>query len=98
MDPHDNTREPGDVAAEGGSEPIAPPAEPKPGLFARAMEVWRNPAYRFVLLFLLYLLIAAAFYPPFTRHFPDVVYGMMTITAELEEAGITEAPKLSTRG
>ena len=52
-----------------------------PGIFARAVETWRNPAYRFVILFLIYLLIAATLYPPFTQYFPDVVYGMMTFTA-----------------
>lgn len=57
---------------------------PSPGLVARAVEIWRNPAYRFVLLFLVYLLIAASAYPPFTEHFPDIVYAMMTGTAEIE--------------
>jgi archaeosortase B (VPXXXP-CTERM-specific) len=57
---------------------------PEPGLFARILEIWRNPAYRFVILFLLYLLIAATLYPPFTEYFPEVVYGMMTITADIE--------------
>ena len=55
-----------------------------PGIFARAVETWRNPAYRFVILFLIYLFIAATLYPPFTQHFPDIVYGMMTFTAEVE--------------
>jgi archaeosortase B (VPXXXP-CTERM-specific) len=57
---------------------------PKPGLFARVLEIWRNPAYRFVILFLLYLAIAATVYPPFTEYFPDVIYAMMTITADIE--------------
>ena len=53
-------------------------------MIERVREAWRNPAYRFVFLFLLYLGIAATLYPPFTEAFPDVVYGMMTITAKIE--------------
>jgi archaeosortase B (VPXXXP-CTERM-specific) len=53
-------------------------------LIGRARDAWRNPAYRFVFLFLLYLAISATGYPPFTEHFPNVVHGMMTITADIE--------------
>ena len=71
----------GDGAPDDGEEASA---APKRSLLARAFEIWRNPAYRFVLLFLLYLSIAAILYPPFTQQFPDLVYGMMTVTADIE--------------
>ena len=75
-------RRPGDAGpADNGVEASA---ARNPGIFARAVETWRNPAYRFVILFLIYLFIAATLYPPFTQHFPDIVYGMMTFTAEVE--------------
>ena len=67
-----------------GDEAEGPAGGQRPGLFRRAIELWRNPAYRFVLLFLLYLLIAAAVYPPFTEKFPDVIFGMMSGTAQIE--------------
>lgn len=66
----------GDGGAAGDGSP--------PGPFARVLEIWRNPAYRFVLLFLVYLLIAASLYPPFTEYFPGIVFSMMTGTAEIE--------------
>jgi hypothetical protein len=68
---------------EGGEEE-APADGPKPGLIERVRDAWRNPAYRFVFLFLLYLAIAATLYPPFTENFPSVVYAMMTATAQIE--------------
>jgi archaeosortase B (VPXXXP-CTERM-specific) len=73
--------EPGEDAADSGLDATA---GPKPGVLARAVAIWRNPAYRFVILFLVYLLLAAILYPPFTQNFPKVIYGMMTITAEIE--------------
>jgi len=81
----DAENRPGDAGgADGDLAGAEAEGRPKPGLFARVLEIWRNPAYRFVLLFLVYLAIAASIYPPFTEYFPDVVYNMMTITADIE--------------
>jgi archaeosortase B (VPXXXP-CTERM-specific) len=68
------------AASDGSSGSQSSP----PGFFARVLEAWRNPAYRFVLLFLVYLLTAAILYPPFTENFPAVVFQMMTVTADIE--------------
>jgi archaeosortase B (VPXXXP-CTERM-specific) len=81
----DTDQRPDDAGAEDAAERgLEVGGGRKPGLLARVVEMWRNPAYRFVALFLIYLLLAATLYPPFTENFPNVVYAMMTATAEVE--------------
>jgi archaeosortase B (VPXXXP-CTERM-specific) len=62
---------------------------PRPGkkrlnIKKRLKEAWGNPAYRFVLLFIIYLGIVAIVYPLITNHFYFIVEGMMVGTAQIE--------------
>jgi len=68
----------GGGAGRGGDD--GPPA----GLLERAREVWRNPAYRFVLLFLPYLAVVSVGYPLFVRYYNPVVQWFILTTARLE--------------
>ena len=54
-----------------------------PSLFARAREALLNPANRFVVVFLLYLLALAFFYPKFSLRYANVVEWMSELTAIL---------------
>lgn len=57
---------------------------PTPGPIARLREVWSNPAYRFVLLFLPYLGVVAISYPLFVRHYNPIVQWFIIATAKIE--------------
>lgn len=52
-------------------------------LFAKAKEAFLNPANRFVVLFLLYLVALAFFYPKFSLRYANVVEWMSEMTAIL---------------
>ena len=52
-------------------------------LFARARQAFLNPANRFVVVFLLYLLALAFFYPKFSLRYVNVVEWMSEMTAIL---------------
>lgn len=54
------------------------------GFFERVGDVWRNPAYRFVLLFLPYLAVVSVAYPLFVRHYNPVIQWFILKTAQLE--------------
>jgi archaeosortase B (VPXXXP-CTERM-specific) len=69
----------GGGAADGDGE-----AGPGPGPIERVREVWRNPAYRFVLLFLPYLAVVSIGYPLFVRHYNPVVQWFILLTARVE--------------
>ena len=63
---------------QGGGDADPPGTEevgPAPGLIERIREVWDNPAYRFVLLFLPYLGVVAVTYPLFVTARPRIVNG-----------------------
>lgn len=47
-------------------------------------SVWSNPAYRFVILFLVYLGVVAVVYPLITNELYFIVEGMMIGTAQIE--------------
>ena len=52
-------------------------------LFSKARQVFRNPANRFVVAFLLYLVALAFFYPKFSLRYVNVVDWMSELTAIL---------------
>ena len=54
------------------------------GLNERVKRIWRNPAYRFALLFLPYLAVIAIGYPIFLKRFSGVVQAFIHATAFLE--------------
>lgn len=57
-----------------------------PSLGARLVAAWRNPAYRFVLLFIVYLGGMAIAYPRLRVRFQGVIDGLATGTAWVEYA------------
>ncbi|MBW2275269.1 MAG: exosortase H [Deltaproteobacteria bacterium] len=59
---------------------------PPPSLAARLVAAWRNPAYRFVLLFIVYLGGMAVAYPRLRARFEEVIDGLATGTAWVEYA------------
>lgn len=64
-----------------------PPPEHERGKFSILRwikKTWANPAYRFVILFLVYLAIVAVVYPLITNEFYFIVEGMMVGTAQIE--------------
>ena len=63
-----------------GSEPRPVPRGP----FARLRELWANRALRFVVLFLVYLVIAALAYPELRERHRPVLEALMRGTASLE--------------
>jgi archaeosortase B (VPXXXP-CTERM-specific) len=71
----------GGEAAEAGS---ATRAGPTPGLMDRLRAVWRNPAYRFVLLFLPYLGFVSILYPLVVENYFGIVQAFIEGTAYLE--------------
>jgi len=82
-----------DDDAQGGDEQADPgqgggdadlPAPGEVGPIERIREVWNNPAYRFVLLFLPYLGVVAVAYPLFVRHYNPVVQWFILATARVE--------------
>lgn len=79
----DEEHEPGDDegAAPGSSNDGG---DREASLFERVLEVWRNPAYRFVLLFLPYLGLVSFVYPLFVRHYNPVVQWFILKTAQFE--------------
>jgi archaeosortase B (VPXXXP-CTERM-specific) len=46
--------------------------------------LWRNPAYRFVFLFLVYLALVSVLYPVFTSSFPGAIRWLIDLTAQIE--------------
>jgi archaeosortase B (VPXXXP-CTERM-specific) len=64
-----------------GGDGAAPEGE---GLVQRVLGVWRNPAYRFALLFLPYLGIVAVGYPFFVKNFNEVIQVFIHATASIE--------------
>jgi archaeosortase B (VPXXXP-CTERM-specific) len=63
-------------------DPSNPSAEPRSG--SRLLAFWRNPAYRFALLFLLYLWVLATAYPLFRERYLFVIDGLASFTAWVE--------------
>ncbi|MAJ60972.1 MAG: hypothetical protein CBC48_13885, partial [bacterium TMED88] len=83
-------QQPGQPPSEASGDPgqsreKEQPTNP-PGIGARILEVWRNPAYRFVLLFLPSLGAVSVGYPLFVRHYNFVVQWFILLTAKLEWA------------
>jgi len=76
----------GDGGGEGPGGPPPRTPSPPPGPLERARAVWRNPAYRFVLLFLPYLAVVSIGYPLFVRHYNPVVQWFILKTAQIEHA------------
>ncbi len=72
------------AAGASGDAPEVMKAGPAPGPIERLREVWRNPAYRFVLSFLPYLAVVAISYPLFVRHFNPIVQWFIVATAQVE--------------
>lgn len=59
--------------------------EPEPeGLRQRIVGIWKNPAYRFVLLFIPYLVVVSIGYPMVVEHMSAVVQAFILWTAELD--------------
>lgn len=54
------------------------------GRSSRLREVWENPAYRFVLLFLPLLGVVSILYPLFVKHFNFVIQWFIEATASIE--------------
>ena len=54
------------------------------GRSSRLREVWDNPAYRFVLLFLPLLGVVSILYPLFVKHFNFVIQAFIEATATIE--------------
>jgi archaeosortase B (VPXXXP-CTERM-specific) len=65
-------------------EPAAAAPAPRRDPPGRIMGVWRNPAYRFVLLFLPYLGLVSVGYPLFVRHYNPVIQWFILKTAQIE--------------
>jgi archaeosortase B (VPXXXP-CTERM-specific) len=59
-------------------------ADAPPSLAGRLVAAWRNPAYRFVLLFIVYLGGMAFAYPRLRANFEGVIDGLSTGTAWVE--------------
>ena len=84
-EPSAPTAESGNVDPDGAPTPNPP--EPKAGgLAARALEIWQNPANRFVVLFLVYLAALSFFYPRFSLRYANVVDWLAQLTAVLGSA------------
>jgi len=64
-----------------GEEPEGPVSS---GIASQLREVWQNPAYRFVLLFLPLLGVVSVLYPLFVKHFNFVIQAFIEATATLE--------------
>ena len=77
---------PADRPSSDGSseEPATGPRSKPPGLRLRLLGVWRNPAYRFVLVFLPCLGFVSVGYPLFVRHYNFVIQWFILLTARLE--------------
>ena len=78
MSPSDHEEpETGDAGekAEGSDSPKNP---------SRLREIWENPAYRFVLLFLPLLGVVSLVYPLFVKHFNFVIQAFIEATATIE--------------
>ena len=50
----------------------------------KRLPVWKNPAYRFVFLFLVYLAIVSVVYPQAAKRLPDLFQSLMFATAWIE--------------
>lgn len=57
---------------------------PSPGGDAGSVPAWKNPAYRFVFFFLVYLGIVAAAYPPFRERYTFILDALAAGTAAIE--------------
>ncbi|MBW2231399.1 MAG: archaeosortase/exosortase family protein [Deltaproteobacteria bacterium] len=77
----------GESQPEGGkgAQPASiPPAAPASGLMHRWRAIWANPAYRFVLLFLPYLVLVSILYPLIVEHYFAIVQAFIKGTAGIE--------------
>ena len=54
------------------------------GILSRALEIWANPAHRFVILFLPFLAVVSIGYPIFVKNFNGVVQTFIHLTAYLD--------------
>lgn len=54
------------------------------GMFGRLLSIWRNPAYRFVMLFLPLLGVVSVTYPVFVKHYYPLVQWFIESTALIE--------------
>ena len=85
--PHQSGDSPQKTPPDRASEPEASDEHSNStGIGRRLLEVWRNPAYRFVLLFLPCLGAVSIGYPLFVRHYNFVVQWFILLTAKLEWA------------
>lgn len=74
---------------QGGKSKADESAEPAAGprsWLQRAVGLWRDPAYRFVMLFLPYLGAVSIFYPIFVKRHHDVVQAFILMTVKVEYA------------
>lgn len=55
-----------------------------PGLLTRVKLAWANPAYRFVMLFLPFLVIVAVAYPELVRRHNPIIQSFILWTAKIE--------------
>lgn len=69
------------------TSPSTPPGSPpNASLLARVRAAWANPAYRFVMLFLPYLVIVSVGYPAMLRYWGGFVQAFIDGTAWIEYA------------
>jgi exosortase H (IPTLxxWG-CTERM-specific) len=70
-----------EAADHAAADSKSPPAG---GLGDRILDVWRNPAYRFVLLFMPYLAFVSIGYPYVVRNYNGVIQAFILATAQIE--------------
>lgn len=76
--------QPTDGAQPGGSGGPDGSSPPRTSLGAALVAIWRNPAYRFIGLFLPYLAIVSLGYPVVVEHFNGVIQAFILATAVIE--------------
>lgn len=78
MSPSDHDEPQMEKAGEAPEGPVSS------GIVFRLREVWENPAYRFVLVFLPLLGVVSVLYPLFVKHFNFVIQAFIEATAAIE--------------
>ena len=76
--------QPADGAQQGDAGGTDGPTPSRSSLKEMLLGVWRNPAYRFIGLFLPYLAIVALGYPIVVEHFNGVIQAFIRATAVIE--------------
>ena len=76
--------QPTDGAQPGGSGDPDGSSRPPTSVAGTLVAIWRNPAYRFIGLFLPYLAIVSLGYPVVVEHFNGVIQAFILATAVIE--------------